>query len=178
MAPAPAVVMPLLAARPLGGTTLPRPLGDVPGPALAHAAAPSPAAAPPLAPAAAPTHAAAPAAARRAAAPQVQRAAEEPAPMTLRHAPPPSAAPALAAMAAGVAQRAGDGSVVFNAPPAAPVQRAVAIGEVDAAPAPPPPSAGGPPLDVDELYEKIRLRLKAELRLDRERMGMVSDFRS
>jgi hypothetical protein len=45
----------------------------------------------------------------------------------------------------------------------------------------PPPGAAGGVGDLDELakrlYERIRGRLRAELRLDRERAGLVTDLR-
>jgi hypothetical protein len=48
-----------------------------------------------------------------------------------------------------------------------------------AVPAPPPPPAGTPSADLDEmarrLYEPLSARLKAELWLDRERAGVMSD---
>ncbi len=117
--------------------------------------------------------------------------------------------PGAAAIAAGVAQGAADGSFVF-APPrgeaggssdaevtgfagsASSVQRAPeSAAAPDAQPAPEAaaaptsaPSAGATPHDdndkleqlAKQLYDKIRDRLKAELRLDRERWGRVTDL--
>jgi hypothetical protein len=43
-----------------------------------------------------------------------------------------------------------------------------------------PPSAGGTSAELDELsrrlYDRMRYQLKAELRLDRERAGMMTDL--
>jgi hypothetical protein len=97
--------------------------------------------------------------------------------------------PGTAAVKAGVAQRAPDGSVVFTSPPAdapeppAPVssrgpQRAIELKElVVKANADDEPNPESTPLDVDKLYEQIRRRLKAELRLDRQRAGRSNDPR-
>ncbi|HEU5266569.1 MAG TPA: hypothetical protein VFU35_07705, partial [Jatrophihabitans sp.] len=115
------------------------------------------------------------------------------------------------AVAAGIAHRAPDGSVVFGTSqsdePAA-LQRAVevdemTVGTTPAAPAPPAGEAaapsspaaapaaaaaagpaaaavGGTP-NLDELarrlYDPLAARIKAELRLDRERFGLVTDLR-
>jgi hypothetical protein len=90
-----------------------------------------------------------------------------------------------AAVAAGVAQRSADGSVHFDpAPP--PVQRAEAPTAAAApglgAPDGGAPGAGAAPGgNIDELvrrlYDPLAARLKAELRLDRERAGLVTDLR-
>ena len=44
----------------------------------------------------------------------------------------------------------------------------------------PPPAAPGPTGDLDELaerlYDRIRFHLKSELRLDRERAGLLTDL--
>jgi hypothetical protein len=145
--------------------------------------------------------------------------------------------PGSAAVAAGIAVRDADGSVVFRPPPAAPgipaptvgsltgppvpvarpetaVGAGAAIREVpvvqreepgvvaaeepvpgtggaDATPAPSPaagPASGSPPVpagppffDLDELarrlFDPLSARLRAELRLDRERAGVVTDLR-
>jgi hypothetical protein len=104
--------------------------------------------------------------------------------------------PAQIALSAGLGTLDGDGSVVFNppagetthaasVPPAIGVQRAA---EETAASAPPPgpaaasdgPAGGQSNEQLEELaknlYDKIRERLKAELRLDRERWGRVTDL--
>jgi hypothetical protein len=105
--------------------------------------------------------------------------------------------PAAVALSSGLATLDPDGSVVFASPPdgtpgpgpgtaASPVtaQRA----PEDAAPPPAAaaaPAAGGAPggqtnEQLEELaknlYDKIRERLKAELRLDRERWGRITDL--
>jgi hypothetical protein len=74
-----------------------------------------------------------------------------------------------------------------SGPPALIVQRAAEApppagpGGTTAAPAPtgPPAPAGSGNLDdlAAKLYDRIRGRLKAELRLDRERAGLVTDLR-
>ncbi len=83
--------------------------------------------------------------------------------------------PAGAALAAGVAQRDADGSVVF---PAAPAVQRLPEPEVQRAAAGPPATA---PPDVEELarrlFDPLCAHLKAELRLDRERAGLVTDLR-
>lgn len=101
--------------------------------------------------------------------------------------------PAAAAVASGLATRAPDGSVVFTAPPDDPATATVQRqGEATATSAPttapaPAAAAGGTPAggaqsndQVDELakrvYDTIRQRLKAELRLDRERSGRLTDL--
>ena len=111
----------------------------------------------------------------------------------------PIPGPAAAALSTGLATLDSDGSVVF-APPSAPpstappaVQRqaeaaeavlpATATAAAAEGPAAPSP-AGGAGAQTDEqleelarnLYDKIRGRLKAELRLDRERSGRVVDL--
>ena len=82
--------------------------------------------------------------------------------------------PAAAALAAGVAQRDADGSLVFPAAPAVPELPTV----VQRAAAGPPATT---PTDVEELarrlFEPLCAHLKAELRLDRERAGLVTDLR-
>ncbi|MFD7904772.1 hypothetical protein ACFV4F_30875 [Kitasatospora sp. NPDC059722] len=107
--------------------------------------------------------------------------------------PPPVRAPAdpgTVAVAAGIAQRMPDGSVVFAPPapqpaeppspepPPPPVQRAEAhtTAAPTAAPTAPPPA---PPESTDELVRRLidplgRL-LRAELRQDRERAGLRFD---
>jgi len=112
-----------------------------------------------------------------------------------------------AAVAAGIAHRGADGSVVFALPtssaPFPNVQRAVPLGDtaVDSPPdepvdqPPPAPASAAPPtsthsitadrpggaLDIDDLarrlYDPLAARLKAELRLDRERAGIITDLR-
>jgi len=105
--------------------------------------------------------------------------------------------PRSTALATGAARLGPDGSVVFRGPSGTPpaltgdagrnggasTQRAPAepaAPEPPAAPGPPAPPAA-PPGDLDELahrlYDRIRARLKAELRVDRERMGHLSDLR-
>jgi len=108
------------------------------------------------------------------------------------------------AVAAGVAQRQLDGSVVFRAagtdtpdePSVAPAELATvertAVTEATAAPEPtasaaPTTSAGltppatAPTADLDELarrlYGRLRVMLKHELRLDRERAGLLTASR-
>lgn len=103
--------------------------------------------------------------------------------------PPPqvrtSGDPGTVAVAAGIAQRMPDGSVVFAPPappppepPPPPVQRAEAhtTAAPTAAPTAPPPV---PPESTDELVRRLvdplgRL-LRAELRQDRERAGLRFD---
>jgi hypothetical protein len=108
------------------------------------------------------------------------------------------------AVAAGIAHRDADGSVVFEAPSPSlsrhDVQRAVDVEEMTrdttsvttattgAAPpatasptvtAPAPPTTAGTPNLEDlarRLYDPLAARLKAELRLDRERFGLVTDL--
>jgi hypothetical protein len=88
--------------------------------------------------------------------------------------------PRSTALASGAARLDRDGSVVFRPPPG-PAQRAP---EEPTAPPPtawePSAAAGAPAGDLDELarrlYERIRLRLKVELRLDRERSGHLTDL--
>jgi len=111
------------------------------------------------------------------------------------------------AVAAGIAHRDADGSVVFALPtssaPSPNVQRAVPPGDtaVDSPPEKPvdrplpAPASAAPPtpthsitadrpggaLDIDDLarrlYDPLAARLKAELRLDRERAGVITDLR-
>jgi hypothetical protein len=118
------------------------------------------------------------------------------------------------AVSAGIAQRAPDGSVVFDAHPVddmPALQRAVEVESMTAESAPAPPSvdqappepasapaatpaeptaptapavAGAAPANsqnLDELarrlYDPLAARLKAELRLDRERFGLITDLR-
>jgi hypothetical protein len=98
------------------------------------------------------------------------------------------------AIEAGVAQREADGSVVFDtasfggaepdvdvdAGDGPTVQRAGATATAASAPGPPAPAgaAGG---DLDELakrlYGRLRVMLKHELRLDRERAGVLTQGR-
>jgi hypothetical protein len=118
--------------------------------------------------------------------------------------PVPWTDPGEVAVAAGVAQRQLDGSVVFRAASAdqpdeasvaptelATVERTVAAAppvsaEATAAPAPtasagPTPPAAAPTADLDELarrlYGRLRVMLKHELRLDRERAGLLTASR-
>ena len=94
------------------------------------------------------------------------------------------------AVAAGVAQRQADGSVVFSSPAPDPAEPAVDLAEEPvaqrAASAGPPgaPAAGahgGDTSDLDELakrlYGRLRVMLKHELRLDRERAGVLTQGR-
>jgi hypothetical protein len=105
--------------------------------------------------------------------------------------------PRSTALGSGAATLDEDGAVVFAPPagegpglpqpsasPAPVLQRAPADQPVDTAPAAPGAAAppGGPPAaDLDELarrlYDRLRLRLRAELRLDRERSGHLTDLR-
>ena len=126
--------------------------------------------------------------------PQAQRL-EMPASSTPARPPAPAwADPAAAAVASGLAVRAPDGSVVFTAPPEDSTDTVALQRQGDASAAPPPaaapaaPVAGGPAPagaaqtndQVDELakrvYDTVRQRLKAELRLDRERSGRLTDL--
>jgi hypothetical protein len=99
--------------------------------------------------------------------------------------------PAQVAVADGLAERAADGSVVFHPPADEPVVQRASDAPVDSTPPPPatttaatPAPAGAPAhgegQNVDRLakqiYEHIRDQLKAELRLDRERWGRVTDL--
>jgi hypothetical protein len=100
------------------------------------------------------------------------------------------------AISAGVAQRSADGSVMFGPPE--PALEAPAVSRAEQAGSPPPApstSAAGPSapaatagapgnpggLDIDELvrrlYDPLSARIKAELRLDRERAGLITDLR-
>jgi hypothetical protein len=90
-----------------------------------------------------------------------------------------------AAVAAGVAQRQADGAVVFDGgsdePPTDVVQRtpsseAPAVAGASGAPG----GVGGADLDelAKRLYGRMRLMLKHELRLDRERAGQLTQRRS
>ncbi len=109
------------------------------------------------------------------------------------------------AVATGVAQRVADGSVVFNSPStlsadATFVQREDASASADhgssaevpaptSTDAPPPvgptavtaPALAGAAPNIEalarRLYDPLAARLKAELRLDRERAGLVTDLR-
>jgi hypothetical protein len=105
--------------------------------------------------------------------------------------------PRSTALSSGAATLDAEGAVVFAPPagegprlpqssanPALALQRAPADPPVDTAPAAPGTAAapGGPPAaDLDELarrlYDRLRLRLRAELRLDRERSGHLTDLR-
>ncbi len=118
------------------------------------------------------------------------------------------------AVAAGIAQRETDGTVIFNmaipadpSPDAPTIQRAVEVEEMTvdstaagtagsstseaaahtpsttvptAGDAPAPAGAAAPNIDdlARRLYDPLAARLKAELRLDRERAGLVTDLRS
>ena len=105
--------------------------------------------------------------------------------------------PAAAALSTGLATLDPDGSVVFQTPPVPagePVPSATAsYSGPQRAPedaAPPAPTAAGPVAGgapggqsneqleelAKNLYDKIRERLKAELRLDRERCGRITDL--
>jgi hypothetical protein len=95
--------------------------------------------------------------------------------------------PAAAAVASGLATLDRDGSVVFAAPAggsaAAPSPFAVQRAAGDTSPPPPAaPAAGGQAShdQVEELakqvYDTIRDRLRADLRLDRERAGRITDL--
>jgi hypothetical protein len=98
------------------------------------------------------------------------------------------------AVAAGVAQRQADGSVVFPTPSSDVVSRdadEIAAAEPEAsapttapttAPAATrPATAVDPAMDLDELakrlYGRLRVMLKHELRLDRERAGLITQAR-
>ena len=120
--------------------------------------------------------------------PSVTQRAASPAPQPLAGA----AHPGEAALATGLATLEPGGDVVFATPPTTPtpsVQRAAEAGPAPApvpTPAPAPtaeqPTPAAPTNDqLDELakdlYAKIRDQLKAELRLDRERCGRVTDAR-
>ncbi len=92
--------------------------------------------------------------------------------------------PGSAAVAAGIARRAEDGSIVFSPAADAPVQRSVDAAPVQRVGEPSPgASPGGGEQDNEhleqlakQLYDKIRDRLRAELRLDRERCGRITDL--
>lgn len=106
-------------------------------------------------------------------------------------------------MSTGLAAVDRDGAIVFpglaahiapmsETATAPPIQRQAASPTAEAPAASPepaaattpaaatPPAAGGKPAELDELakklYERIRTRLKAELRLDRERAGLLTDL--
>jgi hypothetical protein len=100
------------------------------------------------------------------------------------------------AVSAGVAQRSADGSVMFGPPESALEAPTVSRAEEAGSPPPAPStSAAGPSapaatagapgnpggLDIDELvrrlYDPLSARIKAELRLDRERAGLITDLR-
>jgi hypothetical protein len=117
-------------------------------------------------------------------------------PATAGSAPPAAATPTrwtdagAVAVAAGVAQRQADGSVVFPSQSSDIVSRdadetAAAEPEASApttAPAPTrPATAVDPAMDLDELakrlYGRLRVMLKHELRLDRERAGLFTQAR-
>jgi hypothetical protein len=117
---------------------------------------------------------------------------------------PAAAAPGVAAqdagsiaVAAGIAHRDADGSVTFDTPAThgtsathdTTVQRAVDVDEMTAAGAPEPttqPATAAAPhpapatANIEDLarrlYDPLAARLKAELRLDRERFGLVTDL--
>jgi hypothetical protein len=91
-------------------------------------------------------------------------------------------------VAAGLAHRESDGTVVFRqlaepaAPSPAPSTVDVPVQRADPPePAPAAPAAPTGPAEIDELvrriYEPIAARLRAELRIDRERAGMLTDLR-
>jgi hypothetical protein len=121
-----------------------------------------------------------------------------------RSADTPQGETGAVAVSLGIAHRDADGAVVFarapSSPPTPNVQRAAEpIGaSVDSQPAgpadgstaeaiPPVPAPGVRPdrasgaLDIDDLarrlYDPLAARLKAELRLDRERAGLITDLR-
>jgi hypothetical protein len=117
----------------------------------------------------------------------VQRVRSTPAPPAPQE-PTRLADPGQVAVAAGIATRAPDNSVVFSPPPGA-VQ--VARQAADPAPAgallpaAPAPAAGAGGQDrmapdlaemADELYERIELRLRSDLLLERERRGSLPDL--
>lgn len=104
-------------------------------------------------------------------------------------------------MSTGLATVDSDGAIVFpglaahiapmgETASATPVQREAAPTTAEAPAASPgagatpaggaAPGAGDKPAELDELakklYERIRTRLKAELRLDRERAGLLTDL--
>ena len=108
--------------------------------------------------------------------------------------------PGAAAVAAGIAHSDGSGSVFFDRPAGAdprtpagaagpPVQRAAESAPAAESPAPAPApagagagaAAGAPEVNLDDLAQKLfdplSARLKAELWLDRERAGFVTDLR-
>ena len=111
--------------------------------------------------------------------------------------------PAAGAIAAGIASRSPDGSIVFQPPPgsvdASSVATAVspavppapvdvgapaggaAVAGVAPASAPPGPSSAGSSTNLEELarrlFEPLSARLRAELRLERERAGVLTDLR-
>jgi hypothetical protein len=109
--------------------------------------------------------------------------------------------PRSTALASGAGRLAADGSVVFRDPagpapalgpdvgldglgrggPAETVAAGPAAGPPTGPSPAPPPAASSQAGDLDELagrlYDRIRGRLKAELRLDRERIGQLSDLR-
>jgi hypothetical protein len=111
--------------------------------------------------------------------------------------------PGAGAVAAGIASRSADGSIVFHpphgsldassvaspvsptVPPApldvsAPASGPAVSGGAPAATTPGPASAGSPS-DLEELarrlFEPLSARLRAELRLERERAGVLTDLR-
>jgi len=91
-----------------------------------------------------------------------------------------TADPAAVAVALGLGQPAGDGSVVFAPPvgPAPGVQRQTLPTTSAAPPAPAAPAMGAAPdltTLTDELYERIERRLRADLLFDRERKGLLAD---
>jgi hypothetical protein len=91
-------------------------------------------------------------------------------------APSPTAVQRFEAPATISAQRAPvDDTPAPPAPPPAPVQTAAAAATTPTAATAAPAGA-----DLDDLsrrlYERISVRLKAELRLDRERAGMMTDM--
>lgn len=113
----------------------------------------------------------------------------------------PSAArqtPADAAIAAGIAQRTPDGSVVFTPPMLHPatVSRSADGSAAASAPSAPatsspepmttgsatfgsePAASAGTDLDAltDQLYERIEYRLRTDLLLERERLGCLPDL--
>lgn len=114
---------------------------------------------------------------------------------------PAGADPRTAALSTGLATVDSDGAIVFpglaahiapmgETASATPVQREAAPTTAEAPAASPgagatpaggaAPGAGDKPAELDELakklYERIRTRLKAELRLDRERAGLLTDL--
>ena len=98
-------------------------------------------------------------------------------PARRRLATPPAAVPDIGAGAATTSGHVDDDRSDASAP--APVGRAAAAQGASAAPG---PAAPNPHAELDELarrlYPSLRDRLKAELRLDRERAGRITDLQA